>query len=123
MFLRKLTVICVPLIMLLALCLLFPLLNVLDYFTAGVLRGSVLGVCLALLLPLAGAIKRREPFGGLLWLPAILTIALIGYQLVALTTTPIPVLSLLATTDGQIVQLESTFAAYMLTTCIRTSVR
>ena len=71
MFLRKLTVILVPLGMLLFLCLLIQLLfSSMDAFFGPLLLGAVLGVMLSLLLPLAGATRLREPFAWLLWLPA-----------------------------------------------------
>ena len=72
MFLRKLTVILVPLGMLLLLCLLLPLFSSLGSFFASLILGIGLGVLLALLLPLAGATRLREPFAWLLIFPALL---------------------------------------------------
>ena len=54
MFLRKLTVIVVPLALGWALCVLFPLLSGLGFWS-NVLKGLLLGAGLALLLPLSGA--------------------------------------------------------------------
>ena len=86
MFLRKLTVILVPLGMLLALCLLMPLLFSLDWFFGGLFIGLLLGALLSLMLPLAGATKLREPFAWLLWIPAavILLILLLIFLLILL---------------------------------------
>ena len=67
MFLRKLTVILVPLCMLMVLCLMLPLLFSLDWFFGSLLIGLLLGALLSLLLPLAGATRLREPFAWLLW--------------------------------------------------------
>ena len=50
---------------LLLLCLLFPLFSSMDPFFGSLLLGAVMGVMLALLLPLAGATRLREPFAWL----------------------------------------------------------
>ena len=68
MFLRKLTVLLVPLGLMLLLCLLIPLFGSMDAFFGPLMLGAVLGVMLALLLPLAGATRMREPFAWLLWI-------------------------------------------------------
>ena len=103
MFLRKLTVILVPLGMLLFLCLLIQLLfSSMDAFFGPLLLGAVLGVMLSLLLPLAGATRLREPFA---WQQ-------LGRDL--------PVLRLLVTGDARIIITESAFASYMLTFSLRT---
>ena len=122
MFLRKLTVILVPLCMLLALCLLLPLLFSLDWFFGGFFIGLLLGVLLSLLLPLAGATRLREPFAWLLWVPAAVILLILLYQFLASQGTgrDLPVLRLLATTDSRIITLEASFAAYMLTFSVRT---
>ena len=83
MFLRKLTVIMIPLCMLLALCLLMPLLFSLDWYFGGLLIGCLLGVLLSLLLPLAGATRLREPFAWLLWIPAAVILMVLLYQYLA----------------------------------------
>ncbi|MBQ2461481.1 MAG: hypothetical protein II504_03485, partial [Clostridia bacterium] len=63
MFLRKLTVIVLPLLLLLALIFLLPYVDRLNLglFTEGV-RGLSLGIALAMLLPLSGARRHRAPF-------------------------------------------------------------
>ncbi|MBQ3705479.1 MAG: hypothetical protein II888_03415 [Clostridia bacterium] len=120
MFLRKLTVIVLPLGMLLPLCLLMPLFASLGPFFGNLLLGAVLGVMLGLLLPLAGATRLREPFAHLLWVPAaILVLVLIGQYLASLGT-DLPLLRLLATQDARVITVESAFAAYMIAFSLRT---
>lgn len=120
MFLRKLTVMVVPLILCWVLCVLFPLLNGLGFWS-NVIKGVALGVAVALLLPLSGASRRREPFAGLMWVPTLLLILTVCYQyLSSANILLVPVLNVLATTNGQIVLIESTFVGYMTTQCVRT---
>lgn len=123
MFLRKLTVILVPLGMLLFLCLLIQLLfSSMDAFFGPLLLGAVLGVMLSLLLPLAGATRLREPFAWLLWLPAAVILLILLYQFLAWQHIgrDLPVLRLLVTGDARIIITESAFASYMLTFSLRT---
>ena len=120
MFLRKLTVIMVPLCMLVLLCLLLPLLFRLDWFFGGLFIGLLLGALLSLLLPLAGATRMREPFAWLLWIPAALILAVLAWQLLASMEVDVPLLRLLTVHDSRIITVESAFAAYMLTFSIRT---
>ena len=130
MFLRKLTVIVLPLAMLLAICLLIPVLPAHWYF-GGLLVGLLMGISLAMLLPLAGATRLREPFAWLLFIPAVLILLILLYQYLASvpesTWGTVPVLNLfdvmpLASSGarGLIVAAESAFAAYMLTFSLRT---
>lgn len=126
MFLRKLTVILVPLLMLLFLCLLLPLFFTLDWFFGGVFIGLLLGTTLSLLLPLAGATRLREPFAWLLWVPAAVILVVLLYQYLASINVgnTIPVLRLLVLPAGSsgswIVGMESAYAAYLLSFSIRT---
>ena len=122
MFLRKLTVLLVPLGLLLLLCLLIPLFGSMDAFFGPLLLGSVLGIMLALLLPLAGATRLREPFAWLLWIPAAVILLILLYQFLASRQVgqELPVLRLLATGDTRILIAESAFAAYMLAFSVRT---
>ena len=121
MFLRKLTVMVLPLVMLAALIFLLPYVDLLELgiFTEG-LKGLILGIMLALLLPLSGASRRREPFAGLLWLPTLLLIGVIVYQYLETQGTRVDVLHILATKDANVIYLEGVFAGYMGITCIRT---
>ena len=126
MFLRKLTVILVPLCMLLALCLLMPLLFSLDWVFGGLLIGLLLGTLLSLLLPLAGATRLREPFAWLLWIPAAVILGILLYQYLASVGAGqnLPVLRLLNVSSisygSWIIMVEAAFAAYLLAFSIRT---
>ena len=120
MFTRKLVVIFVPLVLAAVLCRLFPLFDSLGFFS-NVIRGGLLGGALALLLPLSGAGKRKEPFGHLLWIPALLLALAVGYQYGAATLGwQLPLLSLLVTYNGQVILVECAFMGYMAVTCLRT---
>lgn len=102
------------------LCRVLPLLDGLGFFS-NVLRGALLGGALALLLPLSGAGKRKEPFGYLLWVPALLLALAVVYQYGAATLGwRTPVLSLLSTQSGQVILVECAFVGYMTVTCLRT---
>ena len=120
MFLRKLTVIVVPLALGWALCVLFPLLSGLGFWS-NVLKGLLLGAGLALLLPLSGAGRKKEPFAGLLWVPALLLMLTVGYQyLHSIGAASVPMLNNLATTDGQVVLVECVLVGYMTLQSLRT---
>jgi len=120
MFIRKLTVILVPLGMVLLLCLATPLLAALGAFWGSLVLGLLLGILLGLLLPLAGATRLREPFAWLLWIPAAILLLVLLYQYLATLGVSVPLLRLLAVNDSRIITLESAFAAYMLTFSVRT---
>ena len=93
MFLRKLTVILVPLALLVLLALLLPVLSSLGPFFGSLLLGILLGISLGLLLP---------------------------HQFLASQGTNLPLLRLLATNDTRLITLEGAFAAYMITFSVRT---
>ena len=122
MFLRKLTVLLVPLGMLLLLCLLTGLFRSMDAYFGSLLLGALLGVLLSLLLPLSGATRLREPFAWLLWVPAAVILLVLLYQYLAFQqiSRDLPVLRLLATSDSRIITVEAAFAAYMLSFSVRT---
>lgn len=120
MFTRKLVVIIVPLLLVALLCQVFPLFDSLGFFS-NVIQGALVGAALALLLPLSGAGKRKEPFGNLLWLPALLLALVVGYQYGAASLGwQAPLLSLLTTRNGQVIWIECAFIGYMIITCLRT---
>ena len=120
MFLRKLTVMVAPLLLALGLCLLVPVMGGLGFWS-NVLKGLLMGVVLALLLPLSGAGRKREPFAGLLWVPAVVLALVVAYQyLESIGTVNWPVLSMLTTRDGQVVMVECALTGYMAAQCIRT---
>ena len=90
-------------------------------YTSNVIQGALVGAALALLLPLSGAGKRKEPFGNLLWLPALLLALVVGYQYGAASLGwQAPLLSLLTTRNGQVIWIECAFIGYMTITCLRT---
>ncbi len=120
MFLRKITVILVPLGMLVLLCLLSPLLFSMHWYWGSLLWGILLGVMLGLLLPLAGATRLREPFAWLLWIPAALILLVLLYQFLASEGVDIPLFRLLATNDTRIISVEAAFAAFMIAFSVRT---
>lgn len=126
MFLRKLTVILVPLALLVLLCVLMSVLFSFSWYFGGLFIGLLLGVSLALLLPLAGATRIREPFAWLLFIPAVAVLLVLLYQYLASVGVgqAVPLLRLLivpADYHGSLyVAVESTFAAYMLAFSIRT---
>lgn len=120
MFLRKLMVLVAPLLLCWLACLLLPLMDQLGFWS-NVLKGLLLGVCLALLLPLSGASRRKEPFAVLLWIPALAIAAVIVWQyLHSMGSARLPVLDMLATSSGQVVLAESLFVGYMTTQSLRT---
>jgi len=122
MFLRKLVVMAVPLLMVLVLALWFPLWQG-ETGMHYLLKGVVMGVILGLLLPLSGAIRRREAFSSLLWVPVALLGAAALYQAVAAQGgISLPVLNLLETSDGQVFLMEGTFFGFMLVTLLRTKI-
>ena len=120
MFLRKGTVILLPLGLLGIIALLLPLLAGMDVFFGSLLLGIALGVSLSLLLPLAGATRLREPFAWLLWVPAAVVLLILLYQYLASLGTEIPLLRPLATDDARLITVEGAFAAYMITFSVRT---
>lgn len=120
MFLRKLMVIVLPLVLCAALCTLLPTLNGLGFWS-NVLQGILLGGVMALLLPLSGASKRKEPFAGLLWIPMLLLVVTVIYQyLSAMGMWATPALAFLTTNSGQTVLVECMFIGFMLVQTIRT---
>ena len=120
MFLRKLLVMVVPLLLTAALCLLLPLLNNLGFWS-NVAKGVLLGIALALLLPLSGASRRKEPFAALLAVPLLLLVFTVIYQyLASIGAVSVPVLDMLATREGQVVLVECIFIGYMGTQAVRT---
>ena len=119
MFLRKLCVVVLPLGMAALLCFLFPLLGGIPFWTEA-FQGLALGVMLALVLPLCGATKKREPFSGLLWAPLITLIVVVLGQYLSVIGIDLPVLSMLRTGDGNVILVESAFIGYLLVEMLRT---
>ena len=121
MFLRKLVVIVLPLLMTVLLCLMLPLMEGIPFWTE-VLKGTALGVLLALLLPLCGAIKKREPFANLLWVPLTVLIVTVLSQYLWVIGIQIPVLDMLHTTDSNVILVECAVAGFLTVQLIRTKI-
>ncbi len=119
MFLRKLVVVLLPLLMAALLCVLLPLMDGVPFWTE-VFKGLTLGIALALLLPLCGATKKREPFAGLLWVPVVTLIVVVLSQYLAVIGISVPVLDMLRTGDGNVILVECAFSGFMAVQCIRT---
>ena len=119
MFLRKLVVVVLPLLLAGLLCLLLPLMDGMPFWTE-VFKGLTLGVALALMLPLCGATKKREPFAGLLWVPLATLIVVVLSQYLAVIGISVPVLDMLRTGDGNVILVESAFIGFLAVQMIRT---
>lgn len=119
MFLRKLVVFVLPLVMVAALCLILPLMAGIPFWTE-VFKGLLLGISLALVLPLCGALKKREPFAGLLWLPLASLIVAVLSQYLAVIGISVPVLNMLRTGDSNVILVECAFIGFLLVEMIRT---
>ena len=119
MFLRKLVVVVLPLLMAALLCFLFPLLEGMPFWTE-VFKGVTLGVALALLLPLCGATKKREPFSGLLWVPLVTLIVVVLSQYLAVLGISVPLLDMLRTGDSNVILVECAFVGFLAVQMLRT---
>ena len=119
MFLRKLVVVVLPLLMAALLCILLPLMDGIPFWTE-VFKGLTLGVSLALVLPLCGATKKREPFAGLLWAPLVTLIVVVLSQYMAVIGITVPVLDMLRTGDGNVILVECAFVGFLAVQIIRT---
>lgn len=119
MFLRKLCVIVLPLVMAALLCLVFPLMAGIPFWTEA-FHGLALGIALALVLPLCGATKKREPFSGLLWAPLMTLVIVVLSQYLAVIGISVPVLDMLKTGDGNVILVECAFTGFLAVQMIRT---
>lgn len=119
MFLRKLVVIFVPLLLAALLCIVFPLVTKLGFWT-NVLMGALLGVSLSLLLPLSGLSRQREPFAGMMWTPLIVLLVIVIVQYLEGHGTSVPVLGVFRTSQPTVVLVECAFIGYMLVALVRT---
>lgn len=122
MFLRKLLVVLSPLLLAFLLCVLFPFLGKTDLgFFEVVIEGLLLGVALALLIPLMGA-RKRESFTGLYWFPVVLLFVTVLYQYLSQSgALHIDALSFLRASGPQIVLVECAFLGFLSTITIRAS--
>ncbi|MGN1368782.1 MAG: hypothetical protein ACI4WX_07945 [Aristaeellaceae bacterium] len=119
MFLRKLVVVVLPLLMVALVCFLLPLMEGMPFWTE-VFKGVTLGVTLALVLPLCGATKKREPFSGLLWAPLTMLILVVLSQYLAVIGISVPVLDAFKTGDGNVILVECTFIGFLAVQMLRT---
>lgn len=119
MFVRKLVVMVVPLLLAALLCWAFPLLAGLDFW-GDVLMGAGLGVSLALLLPLSGATKRKEPFAGLLWVPLLLLFLVVLAQMLVYSGVNVPAKALFEAPRPEIMLVECAFIGFMAVQAVRT---
>ncbi len=119
MFLRKLVVVVFPLLMTALLCFLLPLMDGIPFWTE-VFKGLTLGIALALILPLCGATRKREPFSGLLWAPLTILILVVLSQYLAVIGVSVPVLDMFRTGDGNVILVECAFTGFLLVQLIRT---
>ena len=80
------------------------------------LQGLILGALLALLLPLSGASRRKEPFATLLVVPMIALIVLLALQLMRALGVALP----FQPVSGCTMMIECTFLSFMTVQAIRT---
>ena len=114
MFLRKLLVIVVPLLLCSVCVFFFPLLSGFGLWSS-ILCGLILGASLALLLPLSGASRRKEPFASLLVVPMLVLLAVIAVQLLGALGVPMPF-----TVSSDSLAVECAFLSFMGVQAIRT---
>lgn len=119
MFLRKLCVAVLPLVMAALLCLVLPLMEGIPFWTEA-LKGVTLGAALALVLPLCGATKKREPFSGLLWVPLVTLIVTVLSQYLSVIGIALPLLDMLRTGDGNVILVECAFIGCLAVQLLRT---
>ncbi len=122
MFLRKLLVVVLPLLLCFLLGVFFPFLGEefpeLGFFL-NVIKGLLLGVSLALLIPLAGA-RRRESFSGLFFIPAAILFLTVLYQyLFRSGVLKVEALAFFAMAGGEVVFAESAFMGFLSAVAIR----
>ena len=122
MFLRKLLVVVLPLLMCFLLGVFFPFLGEefpeLGFFL-NVIKGTLLGVSLALLIPLSGA-RRRESFSSLFFIPSAVFFLTVLYQyLYRLGALRVDALAFFAMAGGEVIFVESAFMGFLSTVAIR----
>jgi len=120
MLLRKLVAALCPLILCLLTCILFRWLNGLmkeGNFLLFLLKGLLLGLCVALLLPVAGITTHSNGLMPWLFVAAGLLALLLCYQyLETLGVLSWPVLKALISINGQVVLAEGAVTGFLLLT-------
>jgi len=122
MLLRKLLVVVGPLLLCLITCTLFKWLDALlttgDFFLY-MLKGVTLGVCVALMLPVAGLSLRGTGLTQWMYAAAGLLLLTLLYQyLETLHVVDWPALRAMISINGQVVLVESTVMGYLTLTAV-----
>ena len=120
MLLRKLLVVVGPLLLCLITCTLFKWLDTLpvagDFFLY-VLKGITLGVCVALMLPVAGITTRGVGLTVCMYAAAGLLLLMLLYQYMeTIHAVNWPALRAMISINGQVVLVESTVMGYLTLT-------
>ena len=122
MLLRKLVAALTPLLLCLLTSVLFRWLDGLmpsGNFFLFVLKGLLLGLCVALLLPVAGISTRNNGLMHWLFVAAVVLALLVLYQyLETVRVVNWPALKTLISINGQVVLVESTVMGFLLLTGI-----
>lgn len=122
MALRKLTAALCPLLLCMAVCVAYRWLDSLlgaSNFFSFLLKGVLIGGCLALILPLAGVSARTNGLAGWLFAGAGLLLMLLLYQyLETVGALHSPLLLKLITINGQVVLVESAVMGYLCATAM-----
>ena len=120
MLMRKLLVALGPLLLCLLTCALYRWMDAmltLNSFIQFALKGVLLGVCTALLLPVAGVTHRNTGLTGWLFVAAaLLLVTLVLQYLDATGSLHWPVLRAVIGSNGQVVLVESTVMGFLTVT-------
>lgn len=122
MFLRRLLVVAGPALLCLVTCILFRWMDM--WFAEGsfflyLLRGVLIGLCLALVLPIAGLSLRSTGLAGMLYFAALLMALLLSYQyLESVRAVSLPVLRALIAVNGQVLMVEGAVLGFTLLTAM-----
>lgn len=122
MLMRKLVATLCPLLLCLVVCVLYRWLDGLfasgDFFLF-LLKGVLLGVCVALLLPIAGISARNNGLVRLLYVASGLLLLFLTYQyLETVGAVSLPALRSIVSINGQVVLVESTVMGFLTVTAL-----
>ena len=128
MLMRRLVAVICPLLLCLLTCLLFMWLD--RWLAAGnffqyAVKGVSLGLCVALLLPVAGIAVKNTGLTGMLYIAAGLLLLTLVYQYMeTVGAVNWPALKAIISINGQVVLIESTVMGYLaLTAALNTKRR